>query len=109
VLLALAHPLSCNPGARLNTVPVCPIEHRPVVGFDHSQQVLQKGSQIKLVDIGELAQRIDRMRQTCTDLDAAIGAAGLHRELLDQLKHDTDEVYRTLLLEGLDRRKRRRT
>jgi hypothetical protein len=64
--------------------------------------------QIKLLDIGELAQRIDRMRQTCSDLDAAIGAAGLHRELLNQLKHDADEVYRTLLLEGLDRRKRPR-
>jgi hypothetical protein len=85
------------------------IGHQPLVWFDHSQQVPQNAPQIKLLDIGELAQRIDRIRQTCTDLDAAIGADGLHRTLLDQLKHDADEMYRTLLLEGLDRRKRGRT
>jgi hypothetical protein len=75
-----------------------------------SSGVPQNDPQIKLLDISDLAQHIERMRRTCSDLDAAIGTAafGVHRELLDRLKREADAVLRALLLEGLDRRKRTR-
>jgi hypothetical protein len=46
--------------------------------------------------VGTLPEQVARMRQLCSDLDAAIRAADLNRDLLARLKRDADEIYAAL-------------
>ena len=45
----------------------------------------------------ELAARIERIRQLCSDLEKSLGAADRQRELLAKMKLDADAVYKALI------------
>jgi hypothetical protein len=51
----------------------------------------------KLSDAEELAARVARIRQLCSDLEKALGAADDQRALIAQMKQDADDVYRALV------------